>query len=660
MTAERRRAASRVLVREEREPLGGGSLSTVKRFVVGRPLATHAQDTELLPKRIALPVFSSDAVSSTAYGTEVMLTVLVPVAGVAAFGYLVPLSLVLIGVLTLLVLSYRQTIYAYPNGGGSYIVSRDNLGTNPSLVACAALLVDYTLNVAVSAAAGAAAISSAVAPLRNHPVALSVGLVVAIMLANLRGLKEAGRLFALPVYTYVAVLTLLIVDGLIRSFTGSLHQLPVNHAELNAFTHNGALVTGVTLFALMKAFSSGAVALSGVEAISNGVPAFQKPKSRNAAITLVWTGIFLGGPLLGLAVLTNRLRPTLSMKETLISLLGDQVFGRGSPLYILLMAAAAGILCLSANTSFADFPRLSSVVARDGFLPHQFAKRGDRLVFSNGIIAVALSAIVLLVGFGGKLDSLVPLFAVGLFTAFTLSQVGMVRHHLRHRERGWRRGLAINATGATATSIIFVVILVSKFTAGAWIPAVVIPLIVVACKTIKRHYDAVEQELAVPEHATLPAVHNTVIVPMSAVNKSALDALAYARALHPERLVAVVVDLEDADVDELRRRWRELDFGITLEIVESPYREITRPLLAFINEVDDRRRDDVITVILPELVVRHWWQQLLHNQTALALKGRLLFRPNTIVISVPTQLGAATDGVSGRAPGARRRGPRRA
>ena len=553
MTAERRRAASRVLVREEREPLGGGSLSTVKRFVVGRPLATHAQDTELLPKRIALPVFSSDAVSSTAYGTEVMLTVLVPVAGVAAFGYLVPLSLVLIG-----------------------------------------------------------------------------------------------------------VLTLLIVDGLIRSFTGSLHQLPVNHAELNAFTHNGALVTGVTLFALMKAFSSGAVALSGVEAISNGVPAFQKPKSRNAAITLVWTGIFLGGPLLGLAGLTNRLRPTLSMKETLISLLGDQVFGRGSPLYILLMAAAAGILCLSANTSFADFPRLSSVVARDGFLPHQFAKRGDRLVFSNGIIAVALSAIVLLVGFGGKLDSLVPLFAVGLFTAFTLSQVGMVRHHLRHRERGWRRGLAINATGATATSIIFVVILVSKFTAGAWIPAVVIPLIVVACKTIKRHYDAVEQELAVPEHATLPAVHNTVIVPMSAVNKSALDALAYARALHPERLVAVVVDLEDADVDELRRRWRELDFGITLEIVESPYREITRPLLAFINEVDDRRRDDVITVILPELVVRHWWQQLLHNQTALALKGRLLFRPNTIVISVPTQLGAATDGVSGRAPGARRRGPRRA
>ena len=637
MTAERRRAASRVLVREEREPLGGGSLSTVKRFVVGRPLATHAQDTELLPKRIALPVFSSDAVSSTAYGTEVMLTVLVPVAGVAAFGYLVPLSLVLIGVLTLLVLSYRQTIYAYPNGGGSYIVSRDNLGTNPSLVACAALLVDYTLNVAVSAAAGAAAISSAVAPLRNHPVALSVGLVVAIMLANLRGLKEAGRLFALPVYTYVAVLTLLIVDGLIRSFTGSLHQLPVNHAELNAFTHNGALVTGVTLFALMKAFSSGAVALSGVEAISNGVPAFREPKSRNASITLMWTGIFLGGPLLGLAVLTNRLRPTISTKETLISLLGDHVFGRGSPLYVILMAAAAGILCLSANTSFADFPRLSSIVARDGFLPHQLARRGDRLVFSNGIIAVALTAIALLFAFNGKLDSLIPLFAVGLFTAFTLSQVGMVRHHLRRREPGWRPALAINAVGATATSVVLIVILISKFTAGAWIPAVVIPCVVIGCKLIKRHYNSVEQALALPEHVTIPAVHNTVVVPINSVNKSALDALAYARALHPDRLVAVTVDLEDTDIDELRSRWHELNFGITLDIVDSPYRDITRPLLAFIDELDARHKGDVITVVLPEVVVHAWWQQLLHNQTALALKGRLLFRPNTIVISVPTQ-----------------------
>jgi len=638
VTAQRRGTDRVVVDRRAGQRLAGGSLSTLKRFVVGRPLATHAQDSELLPKRIALPVFSSDAVSSTAYGTEVMLTVLVPVAGVAALGYLVPLSLILIGVLLLLVLSYRQTIYAYPNGGGSYIVSRENLGTNPSLVAAAALLVDYTLNVAVSAAAGAAAISSAVAPLQNHPVAVSLSLVAVIMFANLRGLREAGRLFALPVYTYVAVLTGLIVDGLIRSFTGSLHRLPVDQTQLNAFTHNGALVTGITLFALMKAFSSGAVALSGVEAISNGVPAFREPKSKNASITLMWTGIFLGGPLLGLAVLTERLRPTVSTKETLLSLLGDHVFGRGSPLYIVLMAAAAAILCLSANTSFADFPRLSSIVARDGFLPHQFAKRGDRLVFSNGIIAVAASAAVLLWVFGGNLVSLVPLFAVGLFTAFTLSQIGMVRHHLRLRERGWQLGLVINATGATATSIVLVVILISKFTAGAWIPAVVIPMIVVACKLIKRHYESVERQLAIPEHAKLPSWHNTVVVPISDVNLAALDALAYATALHPDRVVAVTVDLEDEHIAALRQRWDELGLGVTLEVVESPYREITRPILSFIDEVDDRRPNDVITVVLPEVVVRHWWQQLLHNQTALALKGRLLFRPNTVVVSVPVQV----------------------
>jgi amino acid transporter len=610
----------------------------LKRLLVGRPLANQAADTQRLPKRIALPVFSSDAVSSTAYGTEVILTVLVPVAGMAVFGYLVPLSLVLIGLLTLLVLSYRQTIYAYPGGGGSYIVSRDNLGTNPSLVAAAALLVDYTLNVAVSAAAGAAAISSAIPSLQNHPVALSLGLVALIMVANLRGLRQAGRLFALPFYAYVTSLGLLIVDGLIRSFTGSLHRLPVNHAQLNQFTHNGALITGVTLFALMKAFSSGAVALSGVEAISNGVPAFREPTSRNASRTLTWTALLLGGPLLGLAVLTTRLQPTISTKETLLSILGDHVFGRSSPLYVVLMASTAAILCLSANTSFADFPRLSSVVARDGFLPHQLAHRGDRLVFSNGIIAVAVSAGALLVVFGGKLDSLIPLFAVGLFTAFTLSQVGMVRHHLRLREPRWRVGVAINATGATATSIVLIVVLVSKFTAGAWIPAVVIPAVVAICKTIKRHYDQVRQQLALRPGESLPALHNTVVVPIGQLNQNSLAALAYAKALHPDRLAALAVEDEDNSLDELRQQWAALSLDIPLEVIPSPYRGITKPILDFLDTLDRQRTDDVITVVIPEVVAHRWWQQLLHNQTALILKSRLLFRPNTIVISVPAHV----------------------
>ena len=624
----------------ERRPrrLVGGSYSLFKRLLVGRPLANQAADTQRLPKRLALPVFSSDAVSSTAYGTEVILTVLVPVAGMAAYGYLVPLSLVVIGLLVLLVLSYRQTIYAYPSGGGSYIVSRENLGTNPSLVAAAALLVDYTLNVAVSSAAGAAAISSAIPALQGQLVALGLALVGLIVVANLRGLRQAGRLFALPFYIYVAALTVLIVDGLLRSVTGDLHRLPVNQAQLDQFTHNGALITGVSVFALMKAFSSGAVALSGVEAISNGVPAFREPTSRNASITLTSTAIFLGGPLLGLAVLTARLRPTLSTDETLLSTLADHVFGFGSPLYVVLMASTAAILCLSANTSFADFPRLSAVVARDGFLPHQLAHRGDRLVFSNGILAVAVTASVLLWAFDGKLDALIPLFAVGLFTAFTLSQAGMVRHHLRLREPRWRVGVAINATGATATAIVLVVVLVSKFTAGAWIPAVVIPAVVAACKTIKRHYNHIQQDLALTPGAQLPVVTNTVVVPLSRLNRNTFGALAYAKALHPDRLIAVAVDDQDDNLDQLRTQWAELNLDVPLEIVPSPYRGIAKPILDFLDTVDRQRADDVLTVIIPELVVHRWWEQLLHNQTALILKSRLLFRPNTIVVSIPAQL----------------------
>jgi len=618
--------------------LAGAGFSTLKRLLVGRPLANQAADTQRLPKRIALAVFSSDAVSSTAYGTEVILTVLVPVAGVAAIGYLMPLSLVVVGVLIVLVLSYRQTIYAYPNGGGSYIVSRENLGRNPSLVAAASLMVDYTLNVAVSAAAGVAAVTSAIPPLRQYPVPLSLGLVALIMVINLRGLRAAGRAFALPVYLYVSTLMLLIVDGLVRSFTGSLHPIPVNQAQLNQFTHNGALLTGVTLFALMKAFSSGAVALSGVEAISNGVPAFRQPTSRNASITLVWTGILLGVPLVGLAALTSRLHPTISMQETLLSILGDHVFGRGSPLYIVLMASTAAILCLSANTSFADFPRLASIVARDGFLPRQLARRGDRLVFSNGIIAVAAAAGLLLWAFGGQVVALIPLFAVGLFTAFTLSQVGMVRHHLRLREPRWRQGVAINALGATATSIVLVVVLISKFTEGAWIPTIVIPIVVVICTLIKRHYDQVEFQLAVTPGERLPVVHNNVLLLVSRLNRNVIDALAYAKALHPDHLVAVSVEVEEDGLDELREEWAALHSGVTLKIVSSPFREVTKPILDFIEELDREHPTDVITVVIPEVVVHRWSEQFLHNQSAVALKARLLFRPNTVVVSVPAQV----------------------
>ncbi|HWS47021.1 MAG TPA: amino acid permease, partial [Acidimicrobiia bacterium] len=356
-----------------------------------------------------------------------------------------------------------------------------------------------------------------------------------------------------------------------------------------------------------------------------------------ASMTLTWTALFRGGPLLGLAVLTARLRPTISTHETLLSILGNDVFGKGSPLYVVLMASTAAILCLSANTSFADFPRLSSVVARDGFLPHQLAHRGDRLAFSNGIIAVAAGAAALLWIFAGKLDALIPLFAVGLFTAFTLSQIGMVRHHLRRREPRWRIGVVINTTGATATSAVLIVVLVSKFTAGAWIPAIVIPAIVAACKTIKHHYERIDKDLALAPGAHLSTVRNFVVVPVSKVDRNVLNALAYAKALHPDHLVAVTVEDQDDNLDDLRHQWTALHLDIPLRVVPSPYRGITKPILDYLDTLDHQRTDDVITVIIPEVVVHRWWEQLLHNQTALILKSRLLFRPNTIVISIPTQ-----------------------
>jgi amino acid transporter len=621
---------------ERRGPHQGYSRhSILKRIIVGRPLASNEADEQRLPKRIALAVFSSDPVSSTAYGPEAILTVLLPAAGLAAYHYLIPISLLVLGLLAILVLSYRQTIYAYPNGGGSYIVSRENLGTTPSLVAAASLLVDYTLTVAVSVAAGAAAIMSAIPSLRGHPVSISLGLVALITLVNLRGLRASGRAFAVPVYTYVTILSVLIIDGLIRYYTGNLHRLPVDQAELQHLSHNGALLTGVTALVFMKAFSSGAITLSGVEAISNGVPAFRKPEPRNASITLMWAATLLGVPFFGLAVLSSRLQPTLSSRETLLSILGDHVFSRSSPLYIVLQASTAAILALAANTAFADFPRLSSIVARDGFLPHQLYHRGDRLVFSNGIIGLAVVAGVLLAIFRGSVSALIPLYAVGLFTAFTLSQAGMVRHHLRLREQGWHSGVIINGLGAATTSFVLVIVLVSKFTSGAWIPAIVIPAFVLLFKGIKHHYDGVNAELALLPGETMPVVHNTCVVAINQLNRAAIRAIAYAKACQPEQLVAVHVGVEDESAADLQQRWTEAGFDIPLEIVPSPYREFTKPILDFLDRLDEERPDDIITVIIPEVIVHHWWEHILHNQSGLVLKGRLLFRPNTVVVSVP-------------------------
>jgi amino acid transporter len=627
----------------KKQPRVGESSGTprtlFKRLLIGRPLATQDAVTQRLRKLVALPVFSSDAISSTGYGTEVILAVLVPAAGMAALHYIVPISLIVMVVLVILVVSYRQTIFAYPTGGGSYIVSRENLGQTPSLVAGASLMVDYTLNVAVSIAAGTAAITSAIVTLRGHEVPIALGLLVLVTVANLRGLRDSATLFSVPVYVYVAMMGVLIVVGLVRITLGGLHPLPVDQAQLAHFTGDAPVLGGVTVFLFLKAFSSGAVALSGVEAISNGVPNFRPPETRNAATTLMWTGILLGSIFFGVALLAVRLKPTLSTEQTILSTMGAAVFGgRSNPLYGILQASTAAILCLSANTSFADFPRLSSIIARDGFLPHQLARRGDRLVFSNGIIALSIASGVLLVGFKANVNGLVPLFAVGLFTAFTLSQAGMVVHHRRRREPGWRRNAAINGLGATATGLVLIVILVSKFTAGAWIPTLVIPVLVLGFRRIHRHYAEVAAAEAVPDGQTTHRLSSTILVLVGSFNVGTLRALDFAESLRPDHVLAVSVALEDGDADGIRAEWARQQCTIPLEVLDSPYRDLTRPILDYIDRLVTEHPGTVVTVVIPELVVRRWWEQILHNHSAVALKIRLHYRPDTIVVSVPIQI----------------------
>jgi len=612
--------------------------SLVKRVLIGSPLSSEVLGEQRLSKRVALAVFGTDAIASTAFATQEILVVLVPAAGMAALDDLVPISLVVIALLAIVTTSYRQTLYAYPSGGGSYIVSRENLGTRAALTAAASLMVDYTLTVSVSIAAGVAAITSAVAPLRGHEVALALALLSLIVVANLRGVRESGRLFAPPTYTYVAMMTLLVGWGLIRYATGDIGPLPVDQKALEHFTGPNAVLTGASAFLLLRAFSSGAVALSGVETISNGIQAFRKPESRNAAVTLTWVACVLGVLFVGIAMLAVRLRPTLSPDQTILSTMGRAVFGTG-PLYVLLQASTAAILTLSANSAFAGFPRLTGVVATDGFLPRQLANRGDRLVLSNGILVLAAAAGGLLIAFGGDVSALIPLFAVGLFMSFTLSQAGMVVHHRRVRGHGWRRRLFVNALGASATAAVTAVVVVSKFTEGAWIPTIVIPALVVLFWSINRHYRRVDEVLACAPGTPLPEIVHTVVVLVGRrVHAGVLEALAYAKTLRPHYLHAVHVSFDTAEAEQMADTWYAYGFDIPLDIVTSPYRDLTRPVLEYVEELDQRWSHDLVTVVIPEFVVHHWWDHLLHNQSALMLKARLLFREGTVVTSVPSHI----------------------
>jgi len=618
--------------------------SIMKRVLVGRPMASADEHHTLLPKVIALAVFASDAISSTAYATEEILHVLVPVAAEDALDSLIPISLIVMAMLIVVVTSYRQTIFAYPAGGSSYVVSKENLGEKPSLVAGASVLVDYVLTVAVSISAGVAAITSAVPDLRDQRVPLCLGFIALLMLANLRGLKESGTVFAVPTYVYILSLGGMIAYGLYRVFSGDLDALPPVAERYDEFTdgkYSGGMLPGITAYLFLRAFSSGAVALTGVEAISDGVPAFRKPKSANAAKTLTAMGAILAVYFFSISVLAHRLKPTLSEDETILSLIAAAVYGDGSFLYYVMQISTMAILLLAANTAYADFPRIASILSRDGYLPRQLHNRGDRLVFSNGIIALSVIAGLLIVAFGGITTQLIPLYAVGVFLSFTLSQAGMVRHHQRHLEPGWKLRAAVNAVGASATFIVLLIVVVSKFTIGAWVPVVLIPAIAFLLTRVKKHYDRVERALEIPAGYRPRRHTHTVVVLVGNVHRASLAALAYAKSLAPDRLVALTVVSEPEEAERVQTAWERYGIDTPLRVLSSPYRELSGPVLAELDDLDAQYDNDIITVILPEFVLTRWWEQLLHNQSAFMLKARLLFRRNTVVVSVPYHIDGA-------------------
>jgi amino acid transporter len=597
-----------------------------KRWLVGTPLETSRLSEERLTIPLALAVFSSDALSSVAYATEEILLVL-STAGLAALNYSIGIAIIITCLLSLLIASYRQTVFAYPDGGGSYIVARENLGTMSGLVAAAALLIDYVLTVAVSAAAGVAAITSAVPPLQGHKVAMGLLFVALIAVGNLRGVRESGMIFAFPTYTFIVTVALMILVGMWRALQG----LPPVEAPVGTMPD----VTHVlTLFLLMRAFSSGCAALTGIEAISNGVKAFRPPESRHAAATQVLMGVILGTFFLGITWLAHVYHVVPSEGQTVISQLGRAVFGTNG-FYYLLQGATAGILLVAANTSFADFPRLSSLLAGDRFLPRQLATLGDRLVFSNGIVILSAAAMLLIVLFQGETHALIPLYAVGVFLAFTLSQAGMVRRHLDLKEGNYRMHAALSAAGAGATGIAVLVIATTKFTHGAWIVVVLIPLMVFGFFRTHRHYFYVRTQLSLVEMEPERPIRHTAVVPISALNRATVYALRYAKSIAHE-VEAVHVALDEKRAETIQHQWKTWGGGVPLKILQSNYRSLIRPLVEHIDDLmQGRRRNEMVTVVLPEFVTAHWWEGLFHNQSAFLIKGALLFRPGVVVTSVP-------------------------
>jgi amino acid transporter len=660
-------------------------ITNLKRMLVGRALRTEQAAHERLSKKTALAVFSSDALSSVAYSTEAILLVLLA-AGTVAITYLPFIAIGITILLAILVLSYRQTIHAYPSGGGAYIVAKDNLGTQTGLIAAASLLVDYILTVAVSVSAGVAAITSAtngtrLAFLQEHRVLICILFVVFIGLINLRGVRESGALFAGPTYLFIFAMLALIVVGFIRYLTThEVMQTPetIHFDQSVGVVAHHALGGSALLWLLMRAFAAGCTALTGVEAISNGIPAFKQPESKNAASTLTVMAIVMAVLILGSGFLAFKLNAHPSVDETLLSAIGRHTFGVTVPYYIL-QASTAAILVLAANTSFADFPRLASLLAADRFLPRQLATRGDRLVFSNGVLILSLLACVLIVIFKGEEQSMLPLYALGVFLSFTLSQAGMVVHWQRlrradeakrrikeeeeihrsaavdtgavsheaerlqaiERDRGsnWLVSIVINAVGATVSLVVLLVIAITKFSHGAWAVILLIPILVMMFRSIHKHYLDIAVQLSTegiqPREST---AQHVVLVPISGIHRGVIYALDYAKSIAPGKVTAIYVDLNEEATRKLREKWSMWGKGVELVVLQSPYRSLTKPLLRFIERYARQDTDSMVTVLLPEFVPAKWWHQLLHNQSSLLLKGALLFRKGVIVTSVPYHL----------------------
>jgi amino acid transporter len=617
----------------------------IRNFLFGRPISSEHEEHERLTKVKALAIFSSDNISSSAYGPEEIMRVLA-LAGLAVMSaWTVTLAVLIIVMLAIVTISYRQTIKAYPNGASSYIVAGDNLGDTMGILAASALLIGYVVTVAVSISAGVAAMTSILPELYEYRVPIGVTAIVILTLGNLRGIRESGTIFMVPTYLYIVVMLGIIAWGLLQAATGTLAPYTPEPGWVEA-AESG--VQALTLLLLLRAFSQGAVALTGIEAISDGVPAFKSPEWKNARTTLTWAAAVFAVLFVGIAFLSATIGLVPNEEQTILSQLVRVVAGDGWIL-VLAQVATALLLILAANTSFADFPRLSSFLARDGFLPRQFAFRGDRLAFTTGIVALAGLAGFLLVLFNASVAGLIPLYTLGVFIAFTLSQGGMLLRWWRRREAGWQRGLAINGLGALTTAVVAIVVGVSNFTSGAWLVMVLVPLMMGLLTAIRRHYRAFDAALR-PEVGdagataggvagpTIPtAAEPIVIVPIARLDRPALGALAFARRLSP-RATAIHVTNDATDAVGLREQWAELGNGMELVVVESPYRALMGPLLRYMDALQAQDPSRPVVVVLSEIVPRHWWENLLHNQSSLRLKLRLFGRRNTIVADVPYHL----------------------